>query len=74
MKIVDKKPCECTFGKLKQGDVFKDESGYYFMKIEPCCDGDMSINFITLTDGTLGGWFENDKVVTKVNCELVVKD
>jgi hypothetical protein len=44
------------------------------MKIEPCNDGDDSINFITLSDGCAGGLLENFAVVTKVNCELVIKD
>ena len=74
MKIIDKKPCECTFEKLNQGDVFRDPYGNYCMKIEHCYDGDDSINFITLVDGCAGGWLEKDEVVTKVNCELVIKD
>lgn len=74
MKIIDKKPSECTFENLEQGDVFKDKYGNYCMKIEPCNDCDDSINFISLSDGCAGGWLENFAVVTKVNCELVIKD
>ena len=74
MKIIDKEPYVCTFGNLGQGDVFKNSCGDYCMKIEPCCDGDDSNNFITLADGCVGGWIENHVVVIKVNCELVIKD
>ncbi len=74
MKIVDKKPCNCTFSDINQGGVFKDEYGNYCMKIEPCCDGDDSINFVMLTDGCAGGWLDGNQDVTKVNCELVIKD
>lgn len=74
MKIVDKKACEHTFGELNQGDVFKDKSGTYCMKVEPFDDKYRAINFITLEDGVLGGWFEDNEVVIKVNCELVIKD
>ena len=74
MKIIEKKHCECTFEELSRGEVFKNEYGDYCMKIEPCCDGDDSNNFITLADGCAGGWMEKTMVVTKVNCELVIKD
>lgn len=73
MKIIENKSCEIVFGKLKQGDVFRDQYGNYCMKIEPFEDNHGANNFITLTDGCIGGWTNEDAFVTKVDCELVIK-
>lgn len=73
MKIIDKEPLKCSFGNLNQGDVFKNREDEYCMKIEPCCDGDDSVNFITLSDGATGGWMKDNEYVIKVNCELIIK-
>jgi hypothetical protein len=74
MKIVEKDNRVCAFEKLEQGDVFKTMSGEYCMKISPCSDGDDSVNFVLLEDGDAAGWIGKDVVVTKVNCELIIKD
>lgn len=74
MKIVKKENRECTFVQLKQGEVFTNHEGEYCMKIETCCDGDDTVNFILLANGGAGGWMGDNVMVTKVNCELVIKD
>ena len=73
MKIIDREPLKCSFSNLNQGDVFKNKEDEYCMKIEPCCDCDAYVNFITLSDGAIGGWMKEDECVIKVNCELIIK-
>lgn len=74
MKIVDKKPNECCFDSLNDGDVFKKVGdSEYFMKIEVCADDDDTVNFICLDDGAVGGYMEGHTIVIKVNCELIIK-
>jgi hypothetical protein len=64
----------CRFGDLKTGDVFTDAYGAYHMKIEVYSNKGDSVNFVTLRDGLLGGWYDDELIVTKVNCELVIKE
>lgn len=67
MNIIDnRETCPYFFANLRNGEVF-DFNGDIFVKVDNYC----GINAIMLKNGN-SSTFEQDDVVTPVNCELVI--
>lgn len=65
MKIVT----NVTFGSLKYGDVFKSDSGYFWMKIQKIEE----YNAIALDDGEPGFFEENsESIIPLPHARLVI--
>ena len=69
MNIVNKRKNMVLFKNLSCGEVFKDDSNYYMMKIE----FNNNANVVYLFDGSLGS-VDDEEMFERVDCELVVSD
>jgi len=68
MKIIDKRKEPKYFGDIKNGQVFVDDLGCYWLKIKPI---DNFENAVTLYDGESANW-ESDEKVYPVEAELII--
>lgn len=74
MRINDKREKKVDFGSLNEGDVFINKEKFVCMKTESTYGDDNGKyeNAVRLSDGSL--WFyQDDTIVQKVDCELVIE-
>ena len=76
MKISDRRECtpRTTFNKLSNGDVFEYGGRINFVTHVVClADGKIFCNAVDLHSGSMKR-FEPHDVVTKIDCELVLRE
>ena len=76
MKVIDKKENIVLFKNVEEGEVFKPTMDRYaYMKTTPVmdCDDSITYNAVSLDDGDMMHYDDDEEVLLYANSELVVK-
>ena len=71
MKIIDNTITNATFSSLKYGDIFKNDNGYFWIKIQGIADCS-DCNAIDLEEGEPCFFEDNERVIPLPNAKLVI--